>query len=286
MTTVFIGGSRHISRLSADAKTRLQNIIENGFPVVLGDANGADKAIQKFMADAAYDKVTVFCSGEKPRNNLGHWKLHSVIPSKTVKGFQFYAAKDREMASTADFGLMIWDGKSPGTALNILRLVRAGKKAVLLNMSEKKATTFRTTTDWSDFVSRCDSEFVSDLRKRATPDEWPAQPQQAVFKDFVDAREEASAQAAPLGSDEDLTTDINNAFASGDMAAVVNLLGSFAKAHGMAAVAKKSGLSRESLYKSLSADGNPEFSTILKVIGSLGYRLSVNRAETSSAAPH
>jgi probable addiction module antidote protein len=61
------------------------------------------------------------------------------------------------------------------------------------------------------------------------------------------------------------------------MAAVVNLLGSFAKARGMATVAKQTGLSRESLYRSLSSDGNPEFSTILKVIDSLGLRLSVGK---------
>lgn len=47
MNTVFIGGSRHISRLPAQAKERLNNIIENGHNVVVGDANGADKAVQK-----------------------------------------------------------------------------------------------------------------------------------------------------------------------------------------------------------------------------------------------
>jgi probable addiction module antidote protein len=61
------------------------------------------------------------------------------------------------------------------------------------------------------------------------------------------------------------------------MAKVVEVLGSFAKVRGMSTVAKDSGVSRESLYRSLSSDGNPEFSTILKVIGSLGLRLFVDK---------
>lgn len=137
MNTVFIGGSRHISRLPAQAKERLNNIIENGHYVVVGDANGADKAVQKHFSDAAYEKVTVFCSGDKPRNNLGEWRTQNITPPKHVKGFQFYAAKDREMAREADFGFMIWDGKSPGTVLNVLRLIKAGKKSCSFKRSRK-----------------------------------------------------------------------------------------------------------------------------------------------------
>ena len=48
----------------------------------------------------------------------------------------------------------------------------------------------------------------------------------------------------------------------------------------MSQIAKDAGLSRESLYKALSADGNPEFGTILKVMKALGLRLSVGAAPT------
>ena len=57
------------------------NIIDSGFKVIVGDANGA---VQKYMADATYDKVTVFCSGEQPRNNVGHWRICNVMTSKAV----------------------------------------------------------------------------------------------------------------------------------------------------------------------------------------------------------
>ena len=49
-------------------------------------------------------------------------------------------------------------------------------------------------------------------------------------------------------------------------------------------MARDTGLARESLYKALSADGNPEFSTIMKVIKALGLKLSATRVEHAQAA--
>ncbi len=123
MTTVFVGGSRQVKRLPVEAKTRIDNVVAKGFAILVGDANGADKAVQKYLAEARYDKVTVYCSGDTSRNNLGQWETCTVNAGEREKNFQFYAAKDREMAQQAEFGLMIWDGQSPGTVLNILRLV-------------------------------------------------------------------------------------------------------------------------------------------------------------------
>jgi adenine-specific DNA-methyltransferase len=174
MSTIFVGGSRSVSRLSGEAMDRLQNIVRNGFDVVVGDANGADKAVQKHLLDWQYAKVTVFCSSGRCRNNLGQWPIRSVEAPASGKGFQFYAAKDREMAREADFGLMLWDGKSPGTVLNVLRLIRAGKKAVLLDTKERNTITFKAETDWQRFLSRCDPTLRAGLRDRATPDEWRA----------------------------------------------------------------------------------------------------------------
>ncbi len=59
----------------------------------------------------------------------------------------------------------------------------------------------------------------------------------------------------------------------GDAAFIAKALGDIARAQGMAQVAEKSGLSRESLYKSLSGDRVPSFDTILKVTRALGVRL-------------
>jgi len=59
----------------------------------------------------------------------------------------------------------------------------------------------------------------------------------------------------------------------GDGSLIRMALDSIARARGMTRLAKETGLSREGLYKALSADGNPEFSTVMKVIHALGLRL-------------
>ncbi len=61
--------------------------------------------------------------------------------------------------------------------------------------------------------------------------------------------------------------------ANGDAAFIAKSLGDIARAKGMSQVALDSGLSRESLYKALSGERSPDFSTILKVIAALGLRL-------------
>ena len=58
-----------------------------------------------------------------------------------------------------------------------------------------------------------------------------------------------------------------------DAAGIARALGDIARAKGMSSVARDAGLSRESLYKALSTEGNPSFATILKVAKALGVRL-------------
>ncbi|MEZ5558636.1 MAG: putative addiction module antidote protein [Pseudomonadales bacterium] len=64
----------------------------------------------------------------------------------------------------------------------------------------------------------------------------------------------------------------------GDPSFVAQALGNIARAKGMSALARETGLGRESLYKALSADGNPQLSTILKVTKALGLEISVRPA--------
>lgn len=78
-----------------------------------------------------------------------------------------------------------------------------------------------------------------------------------------------------LDDDEAIAAYIEEAIDIGDPAFIADALGVVARAKGMGQIAKDAGLSRESLYKALSADGNPEFGTILKVMKALGLRLSV-----------
>lgn len=172
MSTVFVGGSRHVSRLPAAVKKRLDRITEESLRVVVGDANGVDKAVQKHLADHQYRNVMVFCSGDTLRNNVGRWQTHAVTTSGTRRDYQYFAAKDRAMANTAEFALMVWDGESVGTILNVLRMVRAGKIAVLYNVPTSEFTTFKNSRDWDGFLYKASDDLIVRLRERATEDEW------------------------------------------------------------------------------------------------------------------
>ncbi len=79
--------------------------------------------------------------------------------------------------------------------------------------------------------------------------------------------------AEHLESDEDMAAYLEAAFEEGDPSLVAAALGDIARAKGMAQIARDTGLGRESLYKALSSEGNPEFATIMKVVGALGLKL-------------
>lgn len=76
-----------------------------------------------------------------------------------------------------------------------------------------------------------------------------------------------------LETDEDIVAYLEAAFEDGDPALIAAALGDVARARGMTKVAADAGLGRESLYKALSPNGNPEFATVLKVMQALGLRL-------------
>ncbi len=78
-----------------------------------------------------------------------------------------------------------------------------------------------------------------------------------------------------LATEKDISAYLNACFEdyADDPAMIAHAFGVVARARGMSKVAKKAGLTREGLYRALSAEGNPEFSTILKVANALGVRL-------------
>ena len=79
-------------------------------------------------------------------------------------------------------------------------------------------------------------------------------------------------------SEEDMAAYLEAALEDGDPAVISAALGDIARAKGMTQIAREAGLGRESLYKALSPEGNPEFSTILKVVRALGLRLHATTA--------
>lgn len=80
-----------------------------------------------------------------------------------------------------------------------------------------------------------------------------------------------------LESSEDVVTYLDMALEYDDPQLLTQVLGDIARSNGMTALANETGLSRESLYRSLSARGNPNLQSLTKVLSALGLRLSVKR---------
>ncbi len=86
--------------------------------------------------------------------------------------------------------------------------------------------------------------------------------------------------AEHLKTEADMAAYLEAALEENDPRLIAAALGDIAKAKGMTSIAKKTGLGRESLYKALSAEGNPEFSTVLKVVAALGLQLHARSGKT------
>ena len=78
-----------------------------------------------------------------------------------------------------------------------------------------------------------------------------------------------------LESEDDIAAYLNAALEDGNPAILQAALGDVAKARGMSAIARQAGLGRESLYKSLSLEGNPSWATVTKVLNALGLHLEI-----------
>ncbi|MDR1453156.1 MAG: putative addiction module antidote protein [Candidatus Margulisbacteria bacterium] len=78
-----------------------------------------------------------------------------------------------------------------------------------------------------------------------------------------------------IKTEKDIRLYIEAAFEDGDPGIIASALGDVARIRGMAKIAQKAGVNRESLYRSLSKTGVPNFKTITSVINSLGFKLAV-----------
>ena len=81
-----------------------------------------------------------------------------------------------------------------------------------------------------------------------------------------------------LETEEQIAAYLDDIFESGDTGLIVAAIGDVARARGMSKIADDTNRGRESLYKSLSLDGNPSFETIVKVMAALGFGLRPARA--------
>lgn len=160
MKKVFFGGSRKLSRLSRSIRERADNIVAQDFQVLIGDANGADRAMQKYLAEKGYRNVIVFCMGDNCRNNVGNWQIKSVESNRNKKDFSYFAAKDKEMSDQADYGFMLWDGKSKGSLNNIINLLQSNKYVLVYFSPIKQFFTLKSPSDLVNLLDKCDPTAV------------------------------------------------------------------------------------------------------------------------------
>jgi|SRR5208283_1047129 len=166
MNKVFIGGSRSLSRLNDDIRQRLDNIMEKQYSVLVGDANGVDKAVQQYLFSKNYRNVFLYCVGEECRNNIGSWETKWVKEPGKQKDFHYYVIKDLEMIRDTDCGFMIWDTKSKGTLNNMVNLLHESKMVIVYVSKDKKFYTLRALSDLINLAGKYDRNALSSLERK------------------------------------------------------------------------------------------------------------------------
>jgi len=144
MIRVFISGSMRIKQLDKNVLSRINNILDNEYEVVVGDADGVDSSIQEYLKQKSAKSVRVYCTGSRPRNNIGNWETKNISTMSKPGTRAYFTAKDLEMANDCDYGLMVWDAKSTGTLSNAIELLNRHKKSLVYINKEK---TFLTVSD-------------------------------------------------------------------------------------------------------------------------------------------
>lgn len=86
-----------------------------------------------------------------------------------------------------------------------------------------------------------------------------------------------------LDTPERIALYLEAAFEDGEAALIAAAIGDAARAFGMTKLARETGLAREALYRALSDEGNPEFATVLKVLGAMGVRLAPTQGDVDAA---
>ena len=175
--TVFLSGSRKITRLNDAIRTRIKNMVDAGMNIVIGDASGADRVMQEYLNRVGCRNVTVYCAGDHCRNNIGRWVSRFVQVDPKLRGRDFFSTKDRAMAALADFGFVVWDGKSTGSITNVGELVDRGKKVVIYYSPENGFCTISNKDQFQIFLGKkCDPKIhhtiksgSENLSKSGTP---------------------------------------------------------------------------------------------------------------------
>jgi hypothetical protein len=135
---VFLGGSKSITELTDEEKSVIDEYIENGCHILVGDCRGVDTEIQRYLAECEYKRVSIYATDGIAGNNIGNFKVINCPSGRTPEGrkhkdYSYYHLKDSRMLTLCDEILMFWDGKSRGSYDNLIDGIAKNKttKAVL-----------------------------------------------------------------------------------------------------------------------------------------------------------
>ena len=142
---VFLGGSKSITELTDDEKSVIDEYIEEGCQILVGDCRGADTEIQEHLVERGYTNVKVYATDGEARNNVGNFKViacpSSYAPEWSAKNaYSYYRVKDERMLTLCDEIIMFWDGNSKASRENLEEGVKMKKptKAVLRPFEVRK----------------------------------------------------------------------------------------------------------------------------------------------------
>lgn len=131
---IFVGGGKTIGHLPDRVVSMLDNFMESGDYIIVGDAHGCDLAFQTYLHSKGYPNVTVYCSGEKCRFNVGGWTEKHIDVPEGMEGYEFYREKDYAMMGDCDGAMLIWERRSSATRSYIYNLKSFGKPVFAFNV--------------------------------------------------------------------------------------------------------------------------------------------------------
>ena len=112
--------------------------------------------MQRYLAGRGYRHVVVFCMAGECRNNVGQWPTRETRAAPGTRGFAYFSTKDRAMANEADYGFMLWDGRSRGTLTNTVDMVRRGKSVLVYVAPDKSFYTLQRSDHLARLVQNFD----------------------------------------------------------------------------------------------------------------------------------
>ena len=130
----------HRSRLPKVIRAEIDQAIQKGTKIVIGDAPGIDRQVQNYLKRQKYDNVEIYGPGQKVRYSANKkWKTHPIdAPEFEVGSPEWLAKKDQLMAEMATKGLAIVldEGGSKATRKNVERLINAHKDVKVYELSK------------------------------------------------------------------------------------------------------------------------------------------------------